>query len=47
MLSVQGLPNIRPAFKLLTEMEFTHFKLLNLPHNLKTDWIDRGCSTEK
>lgn len=40
-------PNIRPAFKLLNEMKFTRHKLLNLPHNLKTDWINRGFPTEK
>lgn len=35
-------PNIRPAFSLLTEMKFTNHKLLNLPHNLKQDWINHG-----
>lgn len=35
-------PNIRPAFSLLTNMKFTNRKLLNLPHNLKTDWINHG-----
>ena len=35
-------PNIRPAFKLLNEMKFTNQKLLNLPQNLKVDWIDKG-----
>ena len=35
-------PNIRPAFSLLTEMKFTNHKLLNLPHNLKVDWINYG-----
>lgn len=35
-------PNIRPAFELLNEMHFTHHKLLNLEHNLKADWIDKG-----
>ncbi|MBI4929493.1 MAG: hypothetical protein HY841_01935 [Bacteroidetes bacterium] len=37
-------PNIRPAFQLLNEMKFTNHKLLNLSHNLKTDWIDKGYS---
>lgn len=37
-------PNIRPAFQMLTEMKFIHPKLLNLPKNLKTDWIDHGYS---
>jgi hypothetical protein len=35
-------PNIRPAFKLLTEMGFVNHKLLDLPHNIKVDWIDHG-----
>lgn len=35
-------PNIRPAFELLTQMQFKNHKLLNLPHNIKMDWIDRG-----
>jgi thiosulfate/3-mercaptopyruvate sulfurtransferase len=39
-------PNIRPAFELLKEMKFTKPKLLNLPHNLKTNWIDAGFPME-
>lgn len=35
-------PNVRPAFKLLNDMHFTNAKLLNLSHNLKADWIDKG-----
>jgi thiosulfate/3-mercaptopyruvate sulfurtransferase len=35
-------PNIRPAFTLLNEMKFTHQKVLNLQHNIKIDWIDKG-----
>ncbi len=35
-------PNIRPAFKLLQEMGFKNAKLLNLPTNIKTDWLDKG-----
>lgn len=35
-------PNIRPAFTLLNEMKFSHAKLLNLEHNIKIDWIDKG-----
>src|SRR4030095_9841794 len=35
-------PNIRPAFELLDEMKFTNQKLLNLPTNIKTDWINKG-----
>jgi thiosulfate/3-mercaptopyruvate sulfurtransferase len=35
-------PNIRPALSLLNEMKFTRYKLLNLPQNLKVDWISKG-----
>jgi hypothetical protein len=35
-------PNIRPAFRLLKEMKFTHARLLNLATNIKVDWIDKG-----
>ncbi len=38
----EDCPNIRPAFRVLNEMEFTNAKLLNLPRNLKTDWSDKG-----
>jgi thiosulfate/3-mercaptopyruvate sulfurtransferase len=40
-------PNIRPAFNLLKEMNYTNTKLLNLPHNLKTDWADKGYPMSK
>ena len=39
-------PNVRPAIALLKEMKFTNYKLLDLPHNIKTDWIDKGYPTE-
>lgn len=35
-------PNVRPAIDALNSMKFTRFKLLNLEHNLKADWIDKG-----
>ncbi|RFM25681.1 rhodanese-like domain-containing protein [Deminuibacter soli] len=35
-------PNVRPAFTLLNDMHFAHPYLLNLSHNIKTDWIDKG-----
>lgn len=35
-------PNVRPAFNLLKEMKFTNARLLNLPKNLKANWIDKG-----
>ena len=38
----KNCPNIRPAFSLLNSMKFTNHKLLNLPSNLKADWINHG-----
>ncbi|WP_156877196.1 rhodanese-like domain-containing protein [Salinimicrobium terrae] len=35
-------PNIRPAFSLLNEMQFTNHQLLNLRDNIKVDWLDKG-----
>lgn len=35
-------PNIRPAFSQLNEMKFSNAHLLNLQHNIKTDWIEKG-----
>lgn len=35
-------PNVRPAFGLLNEMQFTNHQLLNLRENIKVDWIDKG-----
>ena len=39
-------PNIRPAMQLLKDMKFTNYKLLDLPHNIKIDWINKGLPTE-
>jgi rhodanese-related sulfurtransferase len=38
-------PNVRPAIQLLKDMKFTNYKLLDLPHNIKIDWIDKGYPT--
>jgi thiosulfate/3-mercaptopyruvate sulfurtransferase len=35
-------PNVRPAMELLKSMQFSNYKLLNLPQNVKVDWIDKG-----
>jgi len=35
-------PNIWPAFMMLNQMKFTNHKLLNLEHNIKIDWINKG-----
>ena len=40
-------PNIRPAFAALRDMGFIHLRLLVLPKNFATDWVDKGYSMEK
>ena len=40
-------PNVRPAIDLLQKMKFTNYSLLDLPHNLKTDWMDKGYPVVK
>jgi len=38
-------PNIRPAFAALRQMGFTHVRALEIPTNLKTDWVEHGYPT--
>lgn len=40
-------PNIRPAFQLLKENKIQKPWLLDLPANLKADWIDKGYPIEE
>jgi thiosulfate/3-mercaptopyruvate sulfurtransferase len=40
-------PNVRPAIDVLKEKGFTNYYLLNLPHNIKIDWIDEGYPVVK
>ncbi len=40
-------PNVRPAIAVLKDMKFTNYQLLNLPHNIKADWIDKGYPVSK
>jgi len=35
-------PNVRPAIQALQDMKFTNYYVLDLPHNIRTDWIDKG-----
>jgi thiosulfate/3-mercaptopyruvate sulfurtransferase len=38
----KNCPNVRPAFSLLLSMGFKQSRLLDLSHNIKVDWIDKG-----
>jgi hypothetical protein len=40
-------PNLRPAFRALQSMGFTHLRALILPTNFYTDWYAKGYLTEK
>ncbi len=40
-------PNVRPAINILKELKFTNYYLLNLPQNIKRDWIDKGYPVSK
>ena len=35
-------PNVRPAIQALKDLGFTNYKLLDLPHNIRVDWINKG-----
>ncbi len=40
-------PNVRPAIDVLKDLKFTDYHLLNLPNNIKADWIDKGYPVAK
>jgi 3-mercaptopyruvate sulfurtransferase SseA len=40
-------PNLRPAFRALQSMGFTHIRALILPTNFYTDWYSKGYPTAK
>lgn len=40
-------PNMRPAYKLLHGMGFTHIRVLVLPTSFAADWVEKGYPIEK
>ena len=40
-------PNVKPAFKALTSMGFSNVKVLYIPENFGTDWVNKGYPTAK
>lgn len=40
-------PNIRPAYKALHELGFTHARVLLLPTSFAADWVEKGYAIEK
>jgi hypothetical protein len=39
-------PNIRPSYKALKEMGFTHIRVLDVPTNMSADWYSKNYPTE-
>jgi hypothetical protein len=39
-------PNIRPAYRTLKELGFTHIRVLSLPENLHADWVSKDYPSE-
>ena len=39
-------PNVRPAYRTLKEMGFTHVRVLNIPTNMHTDWYSKDYPSE-
>lgn len=35
-------PNIRPAYRLLKELGYTHVRVLDIPTNMHDDWFSKG-----
>ncbi|MGA9652136.1 rhodanese-like domain-containing protein [Pedobacter sp.] len=44
---MEKCPNIRPAFNLLKSRGFTNLYVLDIPTNLRKDWIDKGFPLQK
>ena len=40
-------PNVRPAFRALKEMGYTHIRVLDIPANMHMDWYSKGYPAEK
>ena len=40
-------PNVRPAYKAVHEMGFTHVRVLVLPTSFAADWVEKGYPIEK
>lgn len=40
-------PNVRPAFRTLHDLGYTKVKLVVIPTNLSTDWVQKGYPVEK
>jgi thiosulfate/3-mercaptopyruvate sulfurtransferase len=39
-------PNVRPPYRVLKEMGFTHVRVLNIPTNMQADWYSKDYPSE-
>ena len=39
-------PNVRPAYRTLKELGFTHVRVLEVPTNMHVDWYTKGYPSE-
>jgi hypothetical protein len=39
-------PNIRPSYRTLKELGFTHIRILDIPTNMHTDWYSKDYPSE-
>jgi thiosulfate/3-mercaptopyruvate sulfurtransferase len=39
-------PNIRPAYRTLKALGYTHIQVLSIPTNMHTDWYSKGYPSE-
>src|SRR5258706_6129299 len=39
-------PNVRPPYRILKEMGFTHVRVLNIPTNMQADWYSKDYPSE-
>jgi hypothetical protein len=44
---LERCPNLKPAFLTLRDAGFTNLRVLLLPHDFNTDWIEKGYAVEK
>ncbi|HLJ45687.1 MAG TPA: rhodanese-like domain-containing protein [Bryobacteraceae bacterium] len=43
---MEKCPNIRPAYRTLKELGFTHVRVLDIPTNMHTDWYMKNYPSE-
>jgi thiosulfate/3-mercaptopyruvate sulfurtransferase len=44
---LEHCPNLKPAFATMHDLGFTNLRVLLLPHDFNSDWIEKGYPVEK